>query len=268
MPGQADRDNEKGHGGSGGGGSSGRGGTGGGNTGAGSSQSADQGRGGQADVGGSRSSTGDSADNGSRDRDNGLAIGQMPDHIAELSPTFDRNFTDEDKKRAIDDYNSANSFQNTLETFASIIGLGDPTGVSDLVGGLLNEYGLRKQQPEESYASYLGRTNAANASPGMMESMGFSLGKAALGPIGKLADIGKVARDAYSRSSQVPGGTPSQSPRSGDNDANLSGRNVGNPSIASAPIIPETPETTQPVKQPFSVGKLDRDRYGLLSALR
>lgn len=246
----------------------------GGNTGAGSSQSAAQGRGGQADVGGRNSNTGDSADIG---RGNGLGIGEMPDHIAELSPTFDRNFSDEDKKRNIDDHNSANSFQNTLETFASIIGLVDPTGLVDVIGGgLINEYGQRPQQPGESYASYLGRVNAAKTSPSIMENMGFSLAKAAFGKIGKLADIGKVVHGAYSRSSQVPGGTPSQvpggtpsqSPRRGDNDnQSIAHRQTNTPSIASAPI-PQAPEVAQPVKQPFSVGKLDRDRYGLLSALR
>lgn len=167
----------------------------------------------------------------------------------------------------IDDYNSNNSFYNALNIFSSILGVANPlAGMAS--SGVIDHYANREQQPGETSAQYAGRTSTSSNMFGGLADIGLSVAGGLLGAPRGAVEIGKIGKDAYGRSSQIAGGTPSQSPRTGDNDSNLSGRNVGNPSIASAPIIPETPEVTQPVKQPFSVGKLDRDRYGLLSALR
>ena len=129
--------------------------------------------------------------------DHDYGVGNMPDHIADLSHQTNRSFTEKDVEQARRDYARSNSFQNALETMAGFIGLANaPAGM--LANRAANAWGKRPQGPTESYAGYLGRTQAANASAGMMGTAA-SMGAGMFAGNAKVGDMVEVGMNAVSR---------------------------------------------------------------------
>lgn len=220
----------------------------GGNTGAGSSQSAAQGRGGQADVGGLKSSTGDSADNGDRDALGGAKEAMLPQHIADLNnrniqenvqdridqsqgklvdssrreerqsqlPDHIQDYSNrslqEERADFTNDFNAARSNQSFLQSATGLLGLASSNPIGAAVSTAANygvrEFGSRPQAKNESFGSAMGRKAATQSSTGMLGDLAATAAGVAGAGVG--ADIAKVAADAMASSGASFSGSRAQ----------------------------------------------------------
>ena len=186
-------------------------------------------------------------------------------HLDALVDKHGDNLPD-DVRKQIDDFNSSNSLQTAIDTFASLITLGTRVPGLNAASGLL---GGRGQGDEESNAAFAGRSLASTSGMDGLTGMGLSIGGAVAGANPDAVSIGNTFGNAVAKSQTVGEGTPGHDPHSSGNGPKDRTSSV---SVSSAPQMTIedviklfagfTQEPVEEEPKPFEFANLDLSRLG------